>query len=248
MSGFTDHFAGLAEGYTRFRPTYPAALFDWIGSLVPARARVWDCACGTGQASPALAERFKTVVATDGSADQIDQAPPHPDIDFRVATAEDSGLEPGSVDLITVAQALHWFDHAAFYEEVDRVGRPGGALVAWGYGFYRVDAALDAVTHRYAEEILGPWWPPERALLDNGYREIPFPFARIGPPPLEMTTTWTLPQLIGYLSTWSARKYYLAECHDDPLLTIEDDLMRAWGDPDRARIIRWPLTVLAGRL
>ncbi len=248
MSEFKDHFSSRADIYRRFRPNYPDALFAWLAELAGPGARAWDCATGNGQAALALAEHLDSVIATDASADQIDQAPDHPRVSFRVATAEHSGLEPGSIDLVTVAQALHWLDFDAFYAEVRRVAKPGAALVAWTYGFYRVDSALDAVTERYSHEILGPWWPYERVMVNNSYRDIPFPFDRLDTPAFAMTADWDLSQLIGYLGTWSARKLYMDARDDDPLDQVRPDLEAAWGEPARVRQIRWPLTVLAGRV
>jgi ubiquinone/menaquinone biosynthesis C-methylase UbiE len=128
---FKDHFSRLAAQYAEFRPRYPGALFDLLARVGPARELAWDCACGSGQATLDLVERFGSVVATDASAQQIAAAKPHPRVEYRVARAEDSGLESKSVDVITVAQSLHWFDRPAFYAEARRVLRPHGVLAVW---------------------------------------------------------------------------------------------------------------------
>ncbi len=130
---FHDHFSGVANRYADFRPHYPAALFDWLATLVPKDSLVWDCAAGNGQASYDLATRFAHVIATDASKEQIASATPHPKVEFRVAPAEQSGLADGSAGLITVAQAVHWFDLDRFWVEAKRVLKGGGLLAFWGY-------------------------------------------------------------------------------------------------------------------
>lgn len=127
-SQFQDLFSGVASLYTRFRPRYPSALFEYLASVTPKKDVVWDCATGTGQAAVELAQHFEQVIATDASAEQIANAEQHPRVQYRVSTAEMSGLDSGSIDLITVAQALHWFDLPAFYAEAQRVLKPDGLL------------------------------------------------------------------------------------------------------------------------
>src|SRR5687767_10914248 len=202
---FHDHFSVVANRYADFRPHYPAALFDYLGTLASQDSWVWDCAAGNGQASLDLAERFARVVATDASREQIASAKPHPKIEYRVAPADQSGLPDESVGLVTVAQALHWFDLERFYAEARRVLKPGGVLAVWAYGINEVegDAANQLVQGFYANTV-GPYWPPERKLVEDGYRTIPFPFAEIVPPAIRMEARWTLKQLVGYFGTWSA--------------------------------------------
>src|SRR6516162_2463674 len=140
MAAFKDHFSPLASVYAEFRPTYPDALLDHVAGLCAQRGGAWDCACGSGQATIALAERFDRVVATDASAKQVAGAPPHPRVSYRVAPAEESGLEAESMDLVAVAQAAHWFDLTRFYAEVQRVLRAGGVLAIWSYGPLHVES------------------------------------------------------------------------------------------------------------
>ena len=173
---FKDHFSKQSKFYADCRPTYPEPLFDYLATLVPATARVWDCATGNGQAAQALAGRFAEVIATDASANQIANARPVAGVEYRISAAENSGLSNNSVDLITVAQALHWFDFPAFFAEVERVLRPGGVLAVWGYELFQIDPAMDAVIGDLYSRTLRDYWPPERRLLERGYADIVFPY------------------------------------------------------------------------
>lgn len=245
---FQDHFAPVAGSYADYRPTYPPALFQWLASLVERHALAWDCACGSGQASVDLAEHFERIVATDASAAQIQGAIPHPRIDYRVAPAESSGLPDASADLVTVAQALHWFNLTEFYAEVRRVLHPGGVLAVWTYGVLQVEGDdIDALVQNFYHHIVGPYWPPERAHVEDGYRSLPFPFTQIEAPALAMQALWTLPQLLGYFRSWSATGRYLAQKGQDPMAVLEKQLAPLWGHSGQPRLIRWPLSLRVGR-
>jgi SAM-dependent methyltransferase len=245
--GFRDHFSGVAEGYARFRPGYPAALFAWLADRAPGKRLAWDCATGSGQAALGLAEHFAHVVATDASAEQVDRARPQPRVDFRVAPAERSGLDDHSADLVTVAQALHWFDIPAFFREARRVLCPGGLLAAWCYGNPVLpDAALDRVLVHFYDDVLGAYWPPERRLILEEYAFIPFPFREVAAPRLGMEEDLTLDGLAGYLRTWSATSRYVRAHGVDPVAGLVERLRGGWGDPAATRRVRWPLAVRAG--
>lgn len=242
-----DHFGQVADAYARYRPHYPGALFEWISSNAPSHALAWDVGCGSGQATLALAERFTRVIATDSSADQIAKAPRCDNVSWRVAPAEASGLDSASADAIVVAQALHWFDRDRFWEEARRVGRRDGLLVVVSYGVHRVaDPAINQILHDHHFGLLGPYWPPERFLVDEGYASVSFPFPRVAAPPFPMSVEWSLEQLLGYSSSWSAAKRYTEQLHRDPTAVLRDALLPLWGEG--CRQIEWPLTVLAGRL
>jgi len=245
---FKDHFAPVAASYVDFRPHYPPALFAWLATLAPRRDLAWDCAAGSGQASSDLAAHFARVVATDASPAQIDAASPHPRIEYRVAPAEASGLPDASVDLVTVAQALHWFDLTGFYAEVRRVRRPGGVLAVWTYGVLTVAGAeVDALVQRFYHDTVGPYWPPERAHVENGYRSLPFPFVEIAAPPFAMEASWTLPQLLGYFRSWSATGRFAAANGCDPVTLLEEQLAPLWGEEGQGRKVIWPLSLRVGR-
>lgn len=244
---FHDHFSARAAGYARYRPRYPAALTAWVAALAPTRERAWDCATGSGQAAVGLAAHIARVVATDASAAQLAHAARHAGVDYCVARAEDSALATGSVGLVTVAQALHWLDLTAFYAEVRRVLAPGGALAVWSYGDPVLgDAALDHVLQRYARETVGAYWAPERRMVDEGYRGIPFPFREVAAPRFALAQRWTLSQLAGYLRTWSATARYAAALGGDPVVEVEAALGERWGGAAARRWVRWPVAVRAG--
>lgn len=245
---FHDHFSSVANRYADFRPQYPAALFDYLATLVPRGTVVWDCAAGNGQATLGLAGHFDKVIATDASGEQIASAIPHPNVEYRVATAEQSGLPDDSVGLITVAQAVHWFDFDRFYAEVKRVLVQNGVIVIWAYGINTVEGvAVNQIVQDYYKNTVGPYWPPERALVEQGYRTIPFPFVEVAPPAFRMEAQWTLDQLLGYFSTWSATSRYIKATGTNPIEPLAVKLKRAWGDADSARKIDWPLSVRVGR-
>ncbi|MEM8601519.1 MAG: class I SAM-dependent methyltransferase [Bacteroidota bacterium] len=253
MTSFNDHFSATAGAYARHRPTYPPVLVAMLAGRCAGTARVWDCATGNGQAAVALAEHFDAVVATDASAEQIAQAQAHERVTYRVAPAEASRLEDDSVDLVTVAQALHWFDRPAFFAEARRVLRPGGLLAVWTYGPTRVTPALDAIVGTFYGETVGPYWPPERHLPEEGYASIVFPFddpavgKRLRLPTFAMTADWHRADFVGYLGTWSAVKRYREATGSDPIPAIDRALAARWPS-DETRLVRWPLAVHAGRL
>ena len=247
MSAFKDHFSSASDQYAAYRPDYPAALFAWLASQCAERSTAWDCATGSGQAALGLARHFHQVIATDASTEQVRHAMAHPAIDYRVAPAEASGLADHSIDLITVAQAAHWFDLPRFYTEVSRVLKPGGMIALWGYGRMVLPGEMDAPFLRFQNETVGPYWPPERALIDNAYRSLNFPFNEIQAPVFYIEAEWTLAQLMAYLSTWSAVKRYQSECGNNPLPTLMTELQPLWGNPDVVRQLQWPLFLRVGR-
>ena len=245
---FQDHFSSVAREYADYRPNYPDALFALFADLVPRHSLIWDCAAGNGQATGALARHFERVVATDASQEQIASATPLPNVEYRVALAEESGLPTASVGLITVAQALHWFDLPRFYVEVRRVLVPQGILAVWCYGINHVEGpAVDQLVQNYYANTLGPYWPPSRQLVESGYRTLPFPFAELTPPNFRMEASWTLDQLLGYFSTWSATNRYIKATGRNPLEPLADALAGVWGDAGSPRIVSWPLSLRVGR-
>jgi len=217
-----------------------------LTSLSRERRLAWDCACGNGQATLDLAERFARVWATDASAEQIAAATAHPRVTYRVARAEDSGLPRESADLVTVAQALHWLDLAPFYAEVTRVLKPGALLAVWTYLSPQLDPPLDAAIAAFNERIVS-YWPASRRHVDTGYRTLAFPFPELEAPALEMCEHWSLDHLLGYVRSWSATVRYRAQHGADPVVDLARALEPLWGDRERQHSVRWPLVLRAGR-
>ena len=244
---FKDHFSAQSERYLRHRPQYPDRLFAYLAELSPHRDRAWDCATGNGQAAVKLAEQFAEVVATDASAEQLDHAIPHPHVQYLRTRAEQSGLGEHSVDIVTVAQAVHWFQFDAFYAEVRRVTRPGGHLAVWCYELAQVSPAVDAVVERLYSEVLGDYWPPERRYIEERYATLPFPFREVAEPPsFVMQVEWTLAQLWAYIGTWSAMEAYKTAQGPEEIERMSEDLGRVWGPPSQPRRVVWPLHLRVG--
>ncbi len=245
---FKDYFSEHAQVYAQARPDYPQELFDFLGAQCADHDLAWDCATGNGQAAVSLSRIFKRVIATDGSTEQIQQALPAPNIDYRQATAEDAVLDVHSCDLITVAQALHWFDADAFFENVASFLKPEGVFATWSYGIHRINEPIDAVVGRLYEEILGEYWPPERRIVENHYRDISFPFSTALEEGLVMSRNWNLEQLCNYINSWSALQRYMRRNGSNPLALVQEELLQAWGEaPEDTRLVEWPLTVIVGR-
>jgi SAM-dependent methyltransferase len=242
-------FATVAREYASFRPGYPPELFAWLARISPAREAAWDCGCGSGQASTALAGHFDVVYATDVAPEQIEAAKAHPRVRYSVAPAEHSGLSDQSVDLVTVAQALHWFDVTAFYAEARRVARPGAILAVWNYPRPQfADAELDRRFLEFYTDVVGPYWPPERRHIQSGYRTLPFPFEEIAAPPFGLDLRWNLEQVLGYVSSWSATTRYRKARGEDPVPLLRVSLGAAWARDDADVPLRIPLGLRAARL
>ncbi len=248
MSTFKDHFSDNSSGYAAFRPEYPAGLFSFLSDQVEGHDLAWDCATGNGQAARGLATHFRAVMGTDASSQQIASAVPHRGVSYRVAPAESSGLASASVDLVTVAQAAHWFDLPLFYAEVKRVLRPGGVLALWCYERLRVDPAIDPLIESFYSDTLGPYWPPERRWVEGGYRELPFPFEELSAPSFVMRAEWSLDQIMGYFATWSAVKAYRAALNRDPLPGPRAALEARWISNSGRKTLKWPLSLRLGRV
>jgi SAM-dependent methyltransferase len=244
-----DHFSGVADTYVSHRPRYPEALFDWLAEVAPGRSLAWEPGAGSGQASIGLAGRFDHVVATDLSEEMIGRAPAHPRVAYSVGVAEGSGLPNQSVDIVAVAQALHWFDQDRFHAEVRRVLVPGGVVAAWSYGILNVQGPeVHRAFREFYDQVLAPWWPAERRHVEEGYRTLSFPFETLISPAFQMTVRWPLPTLLGYCRSWSAVARYRRARNEDPIVSLEARLAPVWGDPAARRIISWPLAVRAGRV
>lgn len=245
---FKDHFSSDSKGYAAYRPTYPSELVTQLAALCVNTERAWDCGCGTGQLSVLLAERFDEVLATDASAAQIAKAQPHPRVVYQTATAEHSGLPDQSVDLITVAQAAHWFDLPRFYAEVKRVARPNAVIALISYGVLHVEGAVNAAIQQFYYQTIHSYWPAERQHVEDGYSQLDFPFAALELPALTMQADWDLDQLMGYLNTWSAVKEAQLALGANPVDALRAQLTKEWGAANTKRRVEWPLSLRVGRV
>lgn len=243
---FADHFSSVAARYAAYRPLYPAALVAALAEKADPAGTVWDIGCGTGQLSTALAERFARVIATDPAQAQLDQATPHPRVEYRRASAESSGLPDASISLAVAAQAAHWFDWPRFLAEVSRVTAPGALIALVSYGNLLVDGPAGAEISRYHHDVAGPYWPAGREHVENGYRDLHLPFPAVPAPPLEMTATWTRDEVLGYVSTWSATARLVAAQGPAPFEALRAALAAAW-PANEPRAVRWPLLVRLAR-
>lgn len=244
---FKDHFSAHAANYAEARPHYPPELFEWLAKQCPRRRLAWDAGCGNGQASVALAQYFGEVYATDPSAAQIANAIPHERVQYEVEGAEDCHLGDHTANLVTVAQAYHWFDHARFCQEARRVLASDGVVALWSYAESSVLPGVDAIVDELHHVTLGADWPPERQHVLDRYRELPFPFRPIPAPAFDMHAEWNLHQYLAYLSSWSAVQRYQKRTGEDPVAAVGDAMRAAWGDPEVALTVQWPLLLLVGR-
>lgn len=245
---FDDRFSSRADEYARYRPTYPRALFDYLADLSPSRECAVDCGTGNGQAALGLAGNFDRVIATDASEAQLDRAAKHPRVEYRVAPAEQLPLPDAGADILTVAQALHWFDLPRFFVEATRVLKPRGLLAVWCYELIRASPPIEEVLHRFYHETVGPYWPPNRKLVEAGYAGITLPFAEV-PRSREfaMGANWELEHLLGYASSWSAVMEYQKANQRDPVALLRAELTLVWENPNNREAIAWPLSLRVAR-
>ena len=243
MRSFNDHFSLHAADYKTYRPHYPEALFEYLASLTTQHQLAWDCATGSGQAADALSKYYQRVIATDASKQQIANNISHPNIDYQVMHAEQTEISNASVDLITVAQALHWFDISRFLEEAHRVLKPDGVMAIWSYNLLSIEPPIDNIINNLYMNVLGEYWPFERRMVEHAYTDVVFPYGVERLSTFNMQAQWTLPQLMGYLGTWSAVKAYQQSQHKNPLADIGYQLKKMWPE-NESKQVSWPLTLI----
>ena len=244
---FKDHFSTDSNRYRQFRPRYPEELFDFLIKIAPDHNRAWDCATGSGQTASVLVRYFKEVIATDASSNQIESAEKIDGIQYRVEKSEHTSIESASVDLITVSQAIHWFELDEFEKEVKRVLRNQGILAVWTYGLTFVNPPIDKLVSSLCYSILDSYWPPERKMIDEGYSGIKFSLEELTAPTFQMSTKWNFDQFTGYLSTWSAVKRYREATQVDPLSLISEAMLSHWGNREDELLVSWPLSLRVWR-
>ena len=236
-----DNFSTHSAEYARFRPGYPPQLFDFLFSLCQNFGAAWDVATGNGQMAVGLAERFEQVLATDISENQLAKVQVRPNIHYTPGSAESPDYPDHYFDLVTVGQAAHWFQFDEFYRTIRRVLKPGGVLALVGYNVLKVDAPTDAIFNQLYHETLEGYWDSERHYVYADYTTIPFPFDDIPLPKMTMTCSWSLEQLLGYLSTWSAVKRFIEKNGHSPL---DEDFVAAlqlfWAD-NEVKLVHFPI-------
>lgn len=230
-----DNFSEKSDNYARYRPGFPPELFDFLETLLSDKKRAWDCGTGNGQVAKVLANFIDEVYATDISGAQLKQATGKTNIRYSQQPAENTNFPENYFDLITVAQAIHWFDFPQFYEEVKRVLKPSGYIAVMGYSLFKSDKETNKLVEHFHHEIVGPYWDPERKYLDEKYQTIPFAFKEIETPKFQLKEIWSLERLTGYLNTWSAVKHYEKQVGRNPVELIKDDLEKSFGKSGELR-------------
>jgi SAM-dependent methyltransferase len=243
-----DNFSIQASSYAKFRPVYPLALYEHLLKFIGSKNIAWDCGCGNGQVAGVLSGHFDLVIATDISPTQIQHAVQKPNVEYRVLPAEKTDIISGSLDLITVAQAIHWFNINEFYEEVRRVSKPRAILAIWCYDLPQINLNLNDVIGYLYEDILGDqFWDPERKLVEEHYQTIPFPFEEISLPEFHIQTQWNFDQLIGFLNSWSAVQHYVRKNNINPVEELSQQLKTAWGN-EKIQKVTFPIYTRVGKV
>ena len=240
-----DNFSTQAKAYAQYRPYYPPEMIAYIASLVSNNDAALDVATGNGQVAAQLANYFKEVYGTDISEKQLQNATPALNITYKVERAEVTHFGESQFDLITVAQAIHWFDFDAFYKEVYRILKPDGVFAVLGYGLLSTNRDSDKILHKFYYDLVGPYWDAERRYLDENYTTIPFSFNEVQTQKFTNLFTWTLEQLTGYLETWSATQHYIKKNGSNPIDIIREELQQSWEKSDKS--VTFPLLLRIGK-
>ncbi|MES2780497.1 MAG: class I SAM-dependent methyltransferase [Bacteroidota bacterium] len=248
MDPFKDYFSKQSEIYARYRPQYPEELYSFLASQTVGHERVWDCGTGNGQAAVDLAAYYDNVYASDPSEQQIKHSIQHPNIIYAIENAEQSSLPDQSVDLITVANAMHWFDLDLFYEEVKRVLKKDGILAAWSYALPSISKEIDPIVYRFHHGILNDYWVAENRLVEKEYTTIPFPFCEISHPDFFSYKQMNLVDTIGYFNTWSAVQRFIAKNNHNPTEELGKELQAVWGNPEMKHTMCWKLALKIGTI
>lgn len=243
MKDKKDNFSAQSDHYSKFRPQYPAALYEWIYSHFSSFDAAWDCATGNGQAAIALLAKFKVVQATDISTSQLAKGYKADNIQYSQQPAEQTSFPDNSFDLITVAQALHWLDHDLFFQEVKRAAKPGCLFAAWGYNLVRVNEQVDNTIDHFYTDVVGAYWDDERRHVETEYSNIDVPFESIVTPEFYIQDEWSAAHMLGYLNSWSAVQHYIKANGNNPVVRISEALKNAWGD--NVVTVRFPVFVRA---
>ena len=245
ITDMKDFFSDQAKLYATFRPHYPDELFQFILRHVPQRNLAWDCATGNGQVAQYLSPYFKKIIATDISQQQLENAHHASNIEYIRMPAEKTSFANDQFDLITVGQALHWFNLPEFYKEVTRVGKNNAIIAVWGYNLCNIDPEIDAMTRHFYHHVVGTYWDSARRHVEDEYAHLDFPFERIEAPVFAMRTQWNLDQFTGYLSTWSATQQYIKIKQTSPVFALKEKLKSLWTANEK-KIVNFPVFLKLG--
>lgn len=249
MNTFKDHFSGHSTAYRKYRPDYPDEMYKYLSGLCEGHDKAWDAGTGNGQCAIKLAGYFDQVLATDPSANQIADALPHDKVTYHVSRAEKCPADNLSFDLISVAQALHWFDFPLFFEEVKRVLKPQGLLAIWTYTLAKISPEVDAITEEFYNKVVGKYWPPERRFVESKYQNVAIPFKEeIASPEFQINLNYDMDDYLAYLGTWSAVKNYKKENGKDPVGLIQHQMETAWGAKEDMKKVTWPVYLRVGSM
>ncbi|MFZ4861823.1 class I SAM-dependent methyltransferase [Sphingobacterium sp. Mn56C] len=242
-----DNFSSISDKYAIYRPTYPQSIYDFIYPLIQDKDAAWDCATGNGQIAQELAHDFLTVEATDISQAQLDNAQQSVNINYSVQPAEKTSFKDNSFDLITVGQAIQWFDLDKFYHEVKRVGKENSLIAVIGYEMSMITPEIDEIINRFYNTVVDAYWEFDKHYVQQHYQTLPFPFRELETPAVTNIKLWKLDHLLGYLNTWSAVKNYEEKNGVNPINEIKDDLIHAWGTTE-IRKVNFPIFFRVGRI
>ena len=245
---FKDYFSSQSTQYSIYRPRYPERLFSYLLGECRDRKLAWDVGTGNGQAAQSLSLYFDKVYATDASSSQIFKAIPKSNINYAIANEQAPALKRRSVNLITVAQALHWFDLEVFYAEAERVLKRYGLIACWSYDMFSIDVKIDREIDWLYSELLKGFWAPERRFVETGYRSLPFPFRELRPPRFVIKSVWNFEKMIGYLKSWSAIENFIRREGYDPIEKNKERLKSSWGDLGENKEVKWQISIRAGHV
>ena len=243
-----DSYSEAGTLYRDFRPAYPEKLFRYLAGSCRRKEKAWDVATGNGQAAQGLAKYFKLVHATDPSPSQLKQAIPRENIEYRTAAENHPELRKRSIDLICVAQGVHYLNLEKFYQEVNRVLKKYGVLACWNYGLPSVEKGVDECINEFCNNILHSSWDAKRRKLEMNFRSLEFPLKESVTPRFEISTEWSLEHYLGFLKSMSAVRKYRQQAKQDPLLTLEEKLKSLWGNKEVKRNVVFPLFTKMGIL
>ncbi len=248
MATFNDNFSKQASIYAQYRPSYPHELYDYLSELTPTHELAWDCGTGNGQSAIHLADFYDSVYASDPSEAQITNAFAHDRVTYKIEKAEESTLKDQSVDLVAIAQAIHWFDYDKFYAEVKRVLKKGGIIATWAYGIPSINKELDVLIKHFHQKTVGPYWPIETRSIDQEYTTIPFPFREIEPPEFYIRKRFKMEDLLGHLLSWSATQRFIEQVGHNPIDQLRLEVEKIWGNPQLVKDAVWKIYLRVGKI